>query len=212
MSYSTDIHEITLSSSLDELKLIFDQATSRSTTPQPPLPSYTKPTQQSNRRLSVASTTGSVSEAPTARPNGHSRTASNTLANPPGPGSSQAIRPDSSMSSRGHSIPPVVVKKTRAPAQSRVEPPKPRVSRKSPLNDTSKTAAGKEGAILPPSRVGSISLSTSQPSKTDTSDIDSLTSGMKNINLKLVTKVCNIPSWAPPVMSQPSLVSRVGWL
>jgi histone deacetylase HOS3 len=116
---------------------------------------------------------------------------SNGPAAPPRPGSSQSIRPDSSMSSRGQSIPPVVVKKTRAPAKPRAEPAvKPRVRRKSPLNDTGAATAGNDGAgtVYPPPRSGSVSLTTNQPAGSQNSDIDSLTSGMKKINLSLVTK------------------------
>lgn len=103
------------------------------------------------------------------------------------PGSAQSIRPDSSMSSRGPSIPPVVVKKTRAPAQPRAaaDPAKTRVRRKSPLNNS-----GSAKASEPPSRSGSVALLNppggSQESQN--SDMDSLTSGMKKINLSLITK------------------------
>ena len=108
---------------------------------------------------------------------------------PPRPGSAQSIRPDSSMSSRGHSIPPVVVKKTRAPAQPRAEPAvKQRVRRKSPLNDTGATASSSDGTADLSSRAGSISLTGIPPANKQKSDIDSLTSGMKKINLSLVTK------------------------
>ena len=176
--------------------LAAEKAVARSSTPQPELPSYTQPTQQSSRRLSVASAAGSTSEAPSSRPNGHSRAPSNPpKVNPTRPGSSQSIRPDSSMSSRGHSIPPVVVKKTRAPAQPRAEPAKPRVRRKSPLNDTGKAVGGNDGTIELPSRASSISLAKSQPPKTEASDVDALTSGMKKINISFVTKVCRTPNW-----------------
>jgi histone deacetylase HOS3 len=172
-------------------KLTTCQATSRSTTQNPSLPSYTQPTQQSNRRLSVASIVGSVtSDIPTTRPNGYSKEPSNPpTANPPRPGSSQSIRPDSSMSSRAHSIPPVVVKKTRAPANTRVEPPKPRVRRKSPLNDIGKVVGRSDGTLDPLSKAGRVSLSSKQRSKSETPDIDDLTSGIKKININLITKV-----------------------
>jgi histone deacetylase HOS3 len=98
------------------------------------------------------------------------------------------------MSSLGHPILPVVVKKTRAPAQSRVEPPKPRVRRKSPLHDTGKADPSNDGATNPPpSLASSVSLPPSQSQKSEASGIDSLTSGMKKINISLVTKVCTIP-------------------
>ena len=174
--------------------LAAEKGVSRSTTPKPDLPSYTQPTQQSNRRLSVASTAGSViSEAPSARQNGNIRAPSTApMANPPRPGSSQSIRPDSSMSSRGHSMPPVIVKKTRAPAQPRAEPAKPRVRRKSPLNDTGKAVGSNDGTTDPSSRAGSVSLATSQQAKSEISDMDALTSGMKKINISLLTKVCSV--------------------
>jgi histone deacetylase HOS3 len=184
--------------------LTIDQATSRSTTPKPELPSYTQPTKQSSRRLSAASTAGSViSEAPPSRPNGHSRVPSTgPMPNPPRPGSSQSIRPDSSMSSRGHSIPPVVMKKTRAPAQSRAEPAKPRVRRKSPLNDTGVARTGNDGSLDPPSRSGSVSLPPHPPGSTQNADIDNLTSGMKKISISLVTKVCNFKDYLDCTMSK----------
>ena len=109
----------------------------------------------------------------------------------PRPGSSQSIRPDSSMSSRGHSIPPVVVKKTRVPAQPRTEAPKPpRVRKKSPLNDssTSATASTRESTMEPPSRSSSVVLPSIESSNSQTSDIDSLTAGMKKVKLNLTTK------------------------
>jgi histone deacetylase HOS3 len=109
----------------------------------------------------------------------------------PRPGSSQSIRPDSSMSSRGHSIPPVVIKKTRVPAQPRTEAPKPpRVRKKSPLNDssTSATASTRESTMEPPSRSSSVVLPSIESSNSQTSDIDSLTAGMKKVKLNLTTK------------------------
>ncbi|KAG0653050.1 Histone deacetylase HOS3 [Hyphodiscus hymeniophilus] len=165
--------------------LAAEKAVSRTTTPKPELPSYTQATQQSQRRLSIASTTGSViSEAPSTRPVGKVRAPPNQAR----PGSSQSIRPGSSMSSRGHSIPPVVVKKTRAPAQPRTEPAKPRNRRKSPLNDTVKVIGGNDGAMDPPSRAGSASLATNELVKPEIPDMDGLTSGMKKINISFVTK------------------------
>jgi histone deacetylase HOS3 len=175
-------------SNFSNMKLTSLQATSRSATPSSE-PSYTKPTSQSSRRLSLASTTGSVtSDDP--RPNGHNRVPSNgptTYSHRPG--TAQSVRPDSSMSSRGHSIPPVVVKKTRAPAQPRAEPAKTsRVRRKSPLHDSGATAAGSDTTVEPPSRSTSVSGPPSEPSKPQDSDIHNLTSGMKKIKLNLTTK------------------------
>ena len=171
--------------------LATETALSRSTTPKPELPTYTKPTQQSSRRLSTASTAGSViSEPPSSRPNGHSRAPSSQ----PRAGSSQSIRPESPISSHGHSIPPVAVKKTRAPGQPRAEPAKPRIRRKSPLNDNGKALRGDDGKPGLSSREGSVLLAASQPSKSENPDMDALTSAIKKINISFVTKVCNIIS------------------
>ena len=160
------------------------QAVVRSTTPKPE-PSYTQPTKQSNRRLSVASNTGSVTSESTG-PNGHHRAPSYGPNFPPRPGSSQSIRPDSSMSSRGHSIPPLAVKKTRAPSQPRNEPAKTsRVRRKSPLNESSKA---QDATMGPPSRSSSAAPLSTEPSGVQPSDIDNLTSGMKKIKINLTTK------------------------
>ena len=95
------------------------------------------------------------------------------------------------MSSRGHSIPPVVVKKTRTPAQPRAEPAKPRVRRKSPLNDTGVATGENDGTMDPPSRSAGVVLPAKPPVDAQTSDIDNLTSRMKKINISLVTKVRN---------------------
>jgi histone deacetylase HOS3 len=95
------------------------------------------------------------------------------------------------MSSRSHSIPPVIVKKTRAPAQPRAEAPKvPRVRKKSPLNDssTSATASTRESTIEPPSRSSSVVLPSIESSNSQTSDIDNLAAGMKKVKLNLTTK------------------------
>lgn len=92
------------------------------------------------------------------------------------------------MSSRGHSIPPVVVRKTRAPSQPRAEPAKTsRVRRKSPLNETGEQPQEQFPAILPPSRASSVVLPSIESSNQN-SDIDNLTSGMKKIKLNLTTK------------------------
>ena len=166
---------------------------SRSTTPKPE-PGYTQPT-NSSRRLSVASNTSDTSDAPPARA-GHLRTASSgTTIMPPRTDSALSTRPDSSMSSRGPSIPPVVVKKTRAPPQPRSEVPKTsRVRKKSPLNDTGSASnvsdakivvRSSSGDILPPIR----KPSTEQTKATEApvADFDSLTSGMKKVSIKKIT-------------------------
>lgn len=148
-------------------------------------PSYSKPTNQSSRRLSIASTTGSViSDAPSVRPVGQNRAISNGTSDRPG--SSQSVRPDSSMSSRGHSIPPVVVKKTRAPTQPRPEGPKSsRVRRKSPLNTDAAAPDRHNGTAEPNSRNGSAPV---RKIEATSSDMDELTSGLKKIKLSLTTK------------------------
>jgi histone deacetylase HOS3 len=106
------------------------------------------------------------------------------------PSTSQGVRPDSAMSSRGHSIPPVppvVVKKTRAPAQARNDPAKTsRVRRKSPLSGPGPSVPTNEGTVDVSS--SSAALPTNAPSSSQTSDIDSLTSGMKKIRINLTTK------------------------
>ncbi|KAH8678884.1 hypothetical protein BGZ60DRAFT_428705 [Tricladium varicosporioides] len=170
--------------------LASDKIVARSMTPVPvPQPSYTKPTNQSSRRLSLISNSGSVtSEIPPAT-NGHARLPSNGSSAIQRPTTSQSVRPDSSMSSRGHSIPPVVVKKTRAPAKPRAEPPKTsRVRRKSPLNEGSKERSTSESLPGPPSRSGSVVLPSIEPAGSQSSDVDNLTSGMKKIRISLTTK------------------------
>lgn len=148
-----------------------------------PEPSYSKPTTQSSRRLSLISNSGSAtSEAPMS--NGHSRAPSYGR-----PGTSQTFRPDSAMSSRGHSIPPVVVKKTRAPAQPRGDAPKPsRVRKKSPLNDGASVVTESSSTSVPQLASNDVVLPTTEAPNSQISDIDSLTSGMKKIKLSLTTK------------------------
>ena len=84
------------------------------------------------------------------------------------------------MSSRGHSIPPVVVKKVRAPAQPRNDQAKiSRVRRKSPLG-------GNDGSGEAHSR--SASVASVAPANPQGSDMDMLTSGIKKIKINLTTK------------------------
>jgi histone deacetylase HOS3 len=93
------------------------------------------------------------------------------------------------MSSRGHSIPPVVVKKTRAPAQPRNETSTTsRVRRKSPLNDSGASAHGNDGTMEVPLRSSSVVLPTTELSNSQSSDIDDITSGMRKVKLNLTTK------------------------
>lgn len=90
------------------------------------------------------------------------------------------------MSSRGHSIPPVVVKKTRAPSQPRTEARKiSGVARKSPLNDSGRPPLGNDGTVEVAPRSSSSGFQKPAPK---TSDIDSLTTGMKKVRLNLTTK------------------------
>jgi len=94
------------------------------------------------------------------------------------------------MSSRGHSIPPVVVKKTRAPAQPRAEAKTSRVRKKSPLNDGGAVASGSTSTAVPQLASNDVILPSTETSASNsqTSDIDSLTAGMKKIKLNLTTK------------------------
>lgn len=83
------------------------------------------------------------------------------------------------MSSRGPPVPPVVVKKTRAPAKARTDPSKPgpgRPRKKSPVNNPDNNTIDTTGASPPVNN------------KNQTLDVDSLTSGMKKIKISLVTK------------------------
>lgn len=159
--------------------LAANTATSRSTTP---MPEYAKAT-ASSRRLSLSSNAGSVTSEVPPRQNGY-RVPSNGAR----PGTSQSVRPDSSMSVRGQSNDPIVVKKARAPAQPRPEAKTSRVRRKSPLNDGG--IASTDEPKNPPSRSGSVVLPTTETSTSasQTSDIDSLTSGMKKVKISLTTK------------------------
>jgi histone deacetylase HOS3 len=162
-----------------------EQASSQSTIPKLE-PSYKQPTKQSARRLSLASNTSSVTtEVPNMKSNIVGRHPSISSTNPIRPPSVSSVRPDSSMSSRGHSIPPVVVKKTRPAASTakvaRAESAKPaRAPRKSPVG------VGSASEIIPKSRV--LSASKSQTTEVANTDIDSLSAGMKKIRVSLVTK------------------------
>ncbi|KAH7309330.1 hypothetical protein BKA65DRAFT_610553 [Rhexocercosporidium sp. MPI-PUGE-AT-0058] len=159
--------------------LVASTGPSRSTTP---MPDYAKTT-ASSRRLSLSSNAESViSEAPP-RQNGY-----RVPSNGPRPGTSQSVRPGSSMSVRG-SIPPIAVKKTRAPAQPRPEAKTSRARRKSPLNE-GRTSSTTDAPVKAPSRSSSAVLPTAETSAatSQASDIDSLTSGMKKVRISLTTK------------------------
>lgn len=136
------------------------KAVARSTTPKPE-PSYAAST-TSSRRLSVASIPGSiVSSSSATRP----ETAS-------------SVRPGSSLSSRGVSIPPpVIVKKTRQPstaAKTTKAPRKPSIIGQAPaLGSTAGTSAR---------------TASSSSNAQATPDVDSLTSGMKKVSITLTTQ------------------------
>ncbi|KAG9248145.1 hypothetical protein BJ878DRAFT_489669 [Calycina marina] len=158
-----------------------EKAMSRSTTPIPmPEPRYAQPTTQSTRRLSVASSSGStVSETPTVY--GNDRKPSGRVPSLLFRSASQTARPDSSISSRGSSIPPptVVIKKTRAPAQPKAEPAKTtRVRKKSPLTGSGLAKQDRPAAVSPPSSVVFPSIEPSQDSA-----MDNLISGMSKTSL-----------------------------
>ncbi|TVY46074.1 Histone deacetylase [Lachnellula occidentalis] len=163
--------------------VIAGKAPSRGTTP---MPTYAKPTSQSSRRLSLVSNAGSV----TSEINGFSRAPSNGPTNmSQRPVTSQSVRPDSSMSSRGNSAPPVVVKKTRAPPQPRKDAPKPaRGRRKSPVNISAGDSSTRSVSHGQQSMSSNVVLPSIETATSPPSDMDSLTSGMKKIKLSLTTK------------------------
>jgi histone deacetylase HOS3 len=109
------------------------------------------------------------------------------------PESSQSIRPDSSMSTRGHSIPPIAVKKTRAANPARSDAAK--LARGATRTTAARNSSQKVNEAPTTKRASSSSRSTngitasnSAASTVPTSDIDSLTSGMKKIKINLTTK------------------------
>ena len=91
-----------------------------------------------------------------------------------------SVRPGSAMSSRGPPPPPVVVKKTRAPAKPRTDASKPgpgRPRKKSPpVTDSDSNTNSTIGAVP------------TAGNSNQSSDVDSLTSGMKKIKISLLTK------------------------
>jgi histone deacetylase HOS3 len=197
MYFVYDLHNI----------LIYDtQAIVRSTTPKPE-PNYTQPTKQSNRRLSTASTTSSIiSDAPSGRPNGHGRVPSIGTTAFSRPGTSASVRPDSSMSSRGPSVPQVVltVKKARAPSQPRTEASKTaRVRRKSPLNETAETAQDME----PASRNGNLVLPSIEPN-TGSTDMDNLATTMGVMTMNNAALVTSAPEVKQPKLKLTTQAQR----
>ncbi|KAK2623507.1 hypothetical protein QTJ16_007061 [Diplocarpon rosae] len=163
--------------------LAANTAVSRSTTPMPDL---TKATARANRRLSLSSNADSVTSEAPPRQNGYRVSLNGAMSTRPV--TSQSVRPESSMSVRGQSIPPITVKKTRAPAQPRAEAPKTaRVRRKSPLNGSG-ASTGSDTAIKPPLQPSSVVLPSIERPAAQATDIDSLTSGIKKIKINLTTK------------------------
>jgi histone deacetylase HOS3 len=166
------------------------QATSRGTTPKPE-PSYKQPTKQSTRRLSLASSTGSVATTAAPQlPNAPNRLpsagASGITARP---GSSQSVRPGSSMSSKPQTASAVVVKKTRIVNPARSDSTKnPRASRKSPPGGLGVDGT-QELPSLPrapsSSQISFGSTATKAANKAANGDIDSITTGMKKITINL---------------------------
>lgn len=166
------------------------QATSRSTTPKPE-PGYKQPTKPSTRRLSLASSTGSVAttvapQLPSASVRVPSTGAAGVSAQP---SSSQSVRPGSSMSSKPQSTSAIVVKKTRTVNPARADAAKnPRASRKSPP-----TGLGGDGANELPSlpratsssQISNGSTASKATNKAVTGDVDSITTGMKKITINL---------------------------
>jgi histone deacetylase HOS3 len=166
------------------------QATSRGTTPKPE-PSYKQPTKQSTRRLSLASSTGSV--ATTAAPQLPSASirvpSTGGTGNPARPGSSQSVRPGSSLSSKPQTTPAVVVKKTRTVNPARSDATKnPRASRKSPPAGLG-TDGSQDLPSLPrapsSSQIPNGSTASKAANKAVTGGIDSITTGMKKITINL---------------------------
>lgn len=155
---------------------------------------YRRPTEQSRRRLSVASSIGSLNgdRAETVNGRSLSRQTSNgtstTAANRSE--STTGMRPDSSMSNRASVIPPPV-KKSRAvsgsvgavPRGRKKEPPVPRVP--SVYGRPSTTFA--EAAPLKTTRVvkGEEQLPSDNTETVAGQDVDSLAAGMKKMSIKL---------------------------
>lgn len=167
-----------------------EKAVSQSTTPKPES-TYTQPTQTSSRRLSLTSNAGSVSsqfQPPIADvvDNNSRPTSSSTFQRS---GSSQSIRPGSSMSSVVPPVPSLTVKKTRPVASSSkaVKAPKksPAVEGKvKPVVGENEAHSRPPLAKKTPSTKDSASPSTAIAEQ----DMDSLTSGMKKVKITLTTK------------------------
>ncbi|KAI9741539.1 MAG: hypothetical protein M1818_004345 [Claussenomyces sp. TS43310] len=171
-----------------------EKAVARSTNLKPE-PSYTQPTKTSSRRLSLASNAGSTSSqsasASATMSNGTSHSGSNGPNVTQRRGSSQSVRPDSSMSSRGHSIPPVplVVKKTRptAPTTKSARAPKKNSVVENKVNTV---GGGEESRRLPslPRKQSSTEAEAAAMAAVTDPDLETLTSGMRKIKLSLTTK------------------------
>ncbi|KAH0544311.1 hypothetical protein FGG08_001574 [Glutinoglossum americanum] len=154
------------------------------------------PIRQSGRRMSVASSTGSTSGDV---PRKHSSDLSKLqLANgPPSRMSSRSgtttnVRAGSSMSVRGEGG-NVVVKKSRVPSQTGMDPPKARATRKqsSVSHHTLVSPNEASTAQRPATSGGLVTLGTSglaRPKSDYDKDLDGLTSGVKKITLHVPTR------------------------
>lgn len=156
---------------------------------------HKQPTEQSSRRLSLTSNAGSVATVATSVMTSNGRKLPSHPPVPSRPDSSQSIRPDSSMSSRGPSFPPILVRKTRAPTAARGEAPKPsRASARAPAARKASAPAGNKDDIpllrRQPSKDQSMNglVAPTATATVGSLDIDSLTSGMKKVKISLTTK------------------------
>lgn len=160
--------------------LATDKALARSV-PKPE-PSYKQATKQSNRRLSLVSNSSIATEPATATALNGARVASQPPL-PNRPGSSQScMLPNTNASSRGPSIP--LVKKTRAPANSRDAPKTARAASRASVASKPRVSASNEAR----QRQASAQQPTNGPSASTDADIDSLTAGMNKVKINLTTK------------------------
>ncbi|KAF7910541.1 hypothetical protein BELL_0794g00030 [Botrytis elliptica] len=134
-------------------------------------------TQKSARRLSAASISTTGTMPPPSRP---VPAANRAPSLPQRPSSSMSVRPGSATSSRGPPPPPVVVKKTRAPAKPRTDASKP-----GPGRPRKKSPPGTGSDSNTKNTIGAVPTA---ENSNQSSDVDSLTSGMKKIKISLLTK------------------------
>ncbi|KAI9880569.1 MAG: hypothetical protein M1830_002268 [Pleopsidium flavum] len=158
---------------------------------------FRRPTEQSRRRLSVASSIGSTNGDRTESMNGASltRQVSNGTytAGATRSGSSTRIRPESSMSNRPPIIPPLVKKSRVASGSSAVvpkgrkkEPPVPRVPSAYTKPPTNSEAVP---AKLARTMKNEDHLSSELNEQLESQDVDGLADGMKKMSIKL-----NVPA------------------